>query len=166
MAPSKAIKPKAEQVSPASPETRPDLPGKKPAKAAAKKDAKSAKKTGDKAAARKAEKTAARKSEAKAGSRKAEKAEKTEARKSEKVAASKKSEEKAEPKKAAKGATGKSHGKHATGRIASVTPEQRHHMIREAAYYLAERNGFCGTDPHGDWVRAEAEIDLLLSGKS
>lgn len=43
----------------------------------------------------------------------------------------------------------------------SVSPEQRHAMIAEAAYFIAERNGFT-SDPLADWLAAEAEIDSLL----
>lgn len=50
-------------------------------------------------------------------------------------------------------------------RIASpvrVTPEQRYHMIAEAAYFRAQRRGFSGGDPAQDWLEAEAEIDRIL----
>ncbi|MGC8508190.1 MAG: DUF2934 domain-containing protein [Thiomonas sp.] len=43
----------------------------------------------------------------------------------------------------------------------SVSPEQRHLMIAEAAFFHAEHNGFQG-DPLADWLAAEAEIDSLL----
>jgi len=48
-----------------------------------------------------------------------------------------------------------------------ITPEQRYQMIAEAAYFRAERQGFCG-NPAQDWVEAEAEIDrvLLQSGQA
>jgi len=39
----------------------------------------------------------------------------------------------------------------------------RTHYIAEAAYYLAERRGFCEGSELDDWLRAEAEIDRLLS---
>lgn len=45
---------------------------------------------------------------------------------------------------------------------ASVSPEERQRMIRDAAYYRAERRGFMGGDPHQDWVDAEYEIDQML----
>lgn len=34
-------------------------------------------------------------------------------------------------------------------------------MIAEAAYYRAQRRGFCGNvdDPLNDWLQAEAEIE-------
>ena len=53
----------------------------------------------------------------------------------------------------------------AAGKSASIDPEERHRLISEAAYYLAERRGFKGGTPHDDWADAEAEIDQLLSGK-
>jgi hypothetical protein len=43
-----------------------------------------------------------------------------------------------------------------------ISPELRHHMIRDAAYYRAERHGFHGGDPLRDWLEAEAEIDRLF----
>ncbi len=46
------------------------------------------------------------------------------------------------------------------------TPEQRHFMIAEVAYYRAERRGFQGGDPVADWLEAEAEIEALLQGAS
>jgi hypothetical protein len=44
-----------------------------------------------------------------------------------------------------------------------VSPETRHALIREAAYYRAERRGFAEGDPEADWAAAEAEIDQLLA---
>ena len=38
----------------------------------------------------------------------------------------------------------------------------RQHMIREAAYYLAQKRGFSGGDPMSDWIAAESEIDTRL----
>jgi len=43
-----------------------------------------------------------------------------------------------------------------------VNPEQRHQMIAEAAYFLAEKRGFYGADVEQDWKKAEAEIDRVL----
>lgn len=43
----------------------------------------------------------------------------------------------------------------------SVSAEQRHLMISEAAFFRAERSGF-RSDPLGDWLEAEAEIDAML----
>lgn len=42
-----------------------------------------------------------------------------------------------------------------------ITREQRYQMIAEAAYFRAQRQGFCG-NPAQDWLEAEAEIDQLL----
>jgi hypothetical protein len=43
-----------------------------------------------------------------------------------------------------------------------VTPEERAHMIAEAAYYRAERRGFAPGHELEDWLAAEAEIDREL----
>ena len=45
-----------------------------------------------------------------------------------------------------------------------ITPEQREHMIAEAAYYIAAHRNFQGGDPGQDWLQAEAEIDRSLHG--
>lgn len=45
----------------------------------------------------------------------------------------------------------------------AVSPEQRQHMIAEAAYYRAEQRGFQGGNPQQDWLESEAEIDKLLT---
>ena len=39
-----------------------------------------------------------------------------------------------------------------------VTSEERYRMVQEAAYYIAERNGF-GGDNQRYWSEAEAQID-------
>ena len=44
----------------------------------------------------------------------------------------------------------------------SVTPEERYHMIAEAAYFRAESRSFVMGDPAQDWLDAEAEIDRIL----
>ncbi|TCV90396.1 DUF2934 domain-containing protein [Sulfurirhabdus autotrophica] len=44
----------------------------------------------------------------------------------------------------------------------SVTPEERYHMIAEAAYFRAESRGFVSGDPSHDWFEAEAEIERIL----
>ncbi|MBO8086494.1 MAG: DUF2934 domain-containing protein [Marichromatium sp.] len=36
-------------------------------------------------------------------------------------------------------------------------------MIREAAYYKAERRGFAPGHEREDWVEAEREIDAMLA---
>ena len=51
----------------------------------------------------------------------------------------------------------------AAGRTAlpAITGEERHRLIAEAAYLRAEAQGF-GSDQHGDWLAAEAEVDARL----
>jgi len=44
-----------------------------------------------------------------------------------------------------------------------VTPEQRRRMIEEAAYFIAEHRGFSQGDCDDDWIRAESEIDQMLT---
>lgn len=44
-----------------------------------------------------------------------------------------------------------------------VSPEERHHLIKVAAYYLAERRGFGSGSIHDDWVQAEQEIDQMIA---
>ncbi len=46
----------------------------------------------------------------------------------------------------------------------SVTPEQRFKMIQDAAYYMAEKDGFHGGSMDY-WMAAEFEIEEKLSGK-
>ncbi len=45
---------------------------------------------------------------------------------------------------------------------AIVSSEERHRMIAEAAYYRAEKRGFCGGTPEQDWLEASAEVDRLI----
>ncbi len=45
------------------------------------------------------------------------------------------------------------------------TPEQRYKMIQDAAYFMAEKNGFAG-GAMDYWIAAEAQIEVMLSGKS
>jgi len=40
----------------------------------------------------------------------------------------------------------------------SVTSDERHHLISEAAYYRAERRGFSPGSELEDWLAAEEEI--------
>jgi hypothetical protein len=47
--------------------------------------------------------------------------------------------------------------------LANVTPEQRLDMIREAAYYKAEKRAFAEGHEADDWSEAEGEIDDLLA---
>lgn len=46
----------------------------------------------------------------------------------------------------------------------SITPEERHRMIAEAAYYRALQRGFSGGSAEDDWVHAEREINSTLLG--
>jgi len=43
-----------------------------------------------------------------------------------------------------------------------ITPEERHRMIAEAAYYRAERRGFQCRCSERDWLEAAIEIDGTL----
>jgi hypothetical protein len=45
----------------------------------------------------------------------------------------------------------------------SIGPEERHHLIEVAAYYVAERRGFHGASSHDDWLQAEREIDAMIA---
>ena len=45
----------------------------------------------------------------------------------------------------------------------AISSQDRRRMIAEAAYFHAERRGFEGGDPDGDWYQAEREIDRLLA---
>lgn len=47
--------------------------------------------------------------------------------------------------------------------VSNITPEQRNHMIAEAAYYLAKKRDFLGGDPQQDWFAAEVEINQRLA---
>ena len=49
-----------------------------------------------------------------------------------------------------------------TARPPAISPEERRHMIADAAYFRAQRRGSQGGDPERDWIEAEAEIDALL----
>ena len=44
----------------------------------------------------------------------------------------------------------------------SLDDEQRHRMIEVAAYFIAERHGFCQGTELADWLAAEAEVDSGL----
>ena len=53
----------------------------------------------------------------------------------------------------------------ATRKATATNPNaesERQHMIREAAYYLAQKRGFFGGDPVSDWIAAESEIETRL----
>jgi DUF2934 family protein len=41
-----------------------------------------------------------------------------------------------------------------------ISPEERHQLISEAAYYRAQQRGFSGGDPIQDWLEAEMEVSV------
>ncbi|MDD2843625.1 MAG: DUF2934 domain-containing protein [Rhodoferax sp.] len=45
----------------------------------------------------------------------------------------------------------------------AVTPEQRHHYIEVAAFYVAQRRDFAPGNPVDDWATAEQEVDHLIA---
>ncbi len=47
--------------------------------------------------------------------------------------------------------------------VKEIRPEEKLHMISEAAYYLAEHRYFQGGCQKGDWFEAQIEIDKLLA---
>lgn len=51
---------------------------------------------------------------------------------------------------------------------AECSGDRRQSMIAEAAYYRAERRGFCGNadDLLNDWLEAEAEIERAPAAQS
>jgi hypothetical protein len=53
-------------------------------------------------------------------------------------------------------------GRPATANSQPVTPAERHRMIAEVAYFIAERRGFTPGSELEDWFRAEAEIGRRL----
>ena len=50
-----------------------------------------------------------------------------------------------------------------TASIPTVSAEQRHELIAQAAYRRAEQRGFEGGDAVADWLESEKEVDALLS---
>ncbi len=48
-----------------------------------------------------------------------------------------------------------------TGKF-GVTPEERHRMIAETAYFMAQERNFHGGDPVADWIEAERRVDRQL----
>src|SRR5262245_56892241 len=68
---------------------------------------------------------------------------------------------KVEPKASSPGAANVPQARAAATPRPVVSPEQRRHMIAEAAYFRALRRGVPG-DPVLDWAEAEIEIDALL----
>lgn len=49
-----------------------------------------------------------------------------------------------------------------TGQASVPSPQQRHFMIAEAAYFLAECRGFSPNNEWADWFEAEGKIDRLI----
>jgi hypothetical protein len=47
--------------------------------------------------------------------------------------------------------------------LTPVTAQTRRTMIAEAAYYMAEQRGFAQGGDIEDWLRAEKQIDAVLS---
>lgn len=47
--------------------------------------------------------------------------------------------------------------------MVSVSTQERHCMVAEAAYLLAEQRGFQGDSALADWLRAETEVNTRLS---
>ena len=45
----------------------------------------------------------------------------------------------------------------------AISSQQRQNMIKEAAYYIAQRRDFIGGNPVDDWLMAESEVDKQLS---
>jgi hypothetical protein len=45
----------------------------------------------------------------------------------------------------------------------NLSPELRHEMIEQAAYFRAERRGFHEGDPVADWLLSEQEVNMTLS---
>ena len=58
--------------------------------------------------------------------------------------------------------TAAKHKKGGDYETADITPEERHRMVAEAAYYRAEQHGFNPDRHMEDWLAAEAEVDTLL----
>jgi hypothetical protein len=69
-------------------------------------------------------------------------------------------------KKAAKKVGAKASGRASRPIEPFINPEERHRLISEAAFYLAERRGFKGGNADADWAAAEAEIDQMLLEKN
>jgi len=45
---------------------------------------------------------------------------------------------------------------------AIITSEDRHSMIAEAAYYIAEKRGFVAGNAENDWAKAAQAIDEMI----
>lgn len=48
----------------------------------------------------------------------------------------------------------------------AILTEDRHRMIAEAAYFIAERRGFQGGNPEQDWFEAEKQISRMLESSA
>jgi hypothetical protein len=48
--------------------------------------------------------------------------------------------------------------------LISITPEDRWKMIATAAYHKAEARGFAPGNEVQDWLKAEEEVDKLITG--
>lgn len=46
--------------------------------------------------------------------------------------------------------------------VSFMEPDKRHALICEAAYFRAERRGFCPGQELDDWLAAEGDIDRTL----
>ena len=46
-----------------------------------------------------------------------------------------------------------------------VAAEQRHQLVAEVAYLIAERRGFQGDMALNDWLQAEAEVDARFAAR-
>lgn len=46
-----------------------------------------------------------------------------------------------------------------------IAPDERHHLINEMAYLIAEQRDFQGDMAMDDWLQAEAEVDGRSAGK-
>jgi hypothetical protein len=49
------------------------------------------------------------------------------------------------------------------GAAPEISPEEKHHLISVAAYFIAERSCTPSGSPHDDWLQAEREIDAMIA---
>lgn len=49
--------------------------------------------------------------------------------------------------------------------LTGMSPEERHRIIAETAYLIAERRGFAGGTALDDWLKAEAELEAEVSAR-
>jgi hypothetical protein len=49
--------------------------------------------------------------------------------------------------------------------LPNLDSRERHHLIEQAAYFLAERRGCGAGDALHDWLEAQAEIGMLFEGE-